>query len=147
VLERIRIILFVGTKVALIKRTFNDEIYYVFPGGRKEVNETNLQALAREVKEELGVEITNPRLILCNEYLGQKQYFYFCNDYQGEFGSGVGEEYTELTSKRGLYEPLFVDVNELATLDIRPKEVATIIIEEQKKAEELQPFQFLWSSV
>jgi len=85
------------------------------------------------VKEALGVAITEHCLFLCNEYHELKQYFYFCNDYQGEFDSGVGEENTTLTNKRGLYELLFVDVNELATLDIRPKEVVAIIIEEQKR--------------
>lgn len=40
----------------------------------------------------------------------------------GTFGDGTGEEYTN--REKGKYLPMWVDVNQLHMLDVRPTEVA-----------------------
>jgi ADP-ribose pyrophosphatase YjhB (NUDIX family) len=49
--------------VALIKRTRENKVYYMFPGGQKENNETFEETCIREIKEELGVDIVIDRQI------------------------------------------------------------------------------------
>ena len=54
---RVRGIILDDGKVALIERAKADRVYYIFPGGGVENGETHLQALLREMKEELGIEV------------------------------------------------------------------------------------------
>jgi 8-oxo-dGTP pyrophosphatase MutT (NUDIX family) len=55
-----------GTEV-LLQST--DEVdYWVLPGGRVHLGEASEQALRREMREELGIEIETPRLLLVAEH-------------------------------------------------------------------------------
>ena len=58
-MKRVRAVIIQDGRVLTIKRTKPNEIYRVIPGGGVEDKETNEEALAREVKEELGVEYQN----------------------------------------------------------------------------------------
>ena len=56
--------------------------YYVIPGGKIEENESHEEALRREIKEELGIEIEIKDLCLeldDRDYNDSFQYFYNCN--------------------------------------------------------------------
>ncbi|MEF7564251.1 MULTISPECIES: NUDIX domain-containing protein [Bacillus] len=114
-------------KVALIKRIRESEEYYVFPGGGAEPGELAEEAAAREVLEELGIEVKVGRLLVRHDFDGP-QYFYFAEMRAGIFGSGTGEEF-ELAKGRGTYEPLWVDIGLLADLPVRPAEVANLVRE------------------
>jgi 8-oxo-dGTP diphosphatase len=58
-----------------------------FPGGKKESGETLESCLRREIKEELGVEISEPQLFhsLRHQYPGKmvELYFFTCSIIQG----------------------------------------------------------------
>ncbi|WLR42196.1 hypothetical protein LC087_15855 [Bacillus carboniphilus] len=41
----------------------------------------------------------------------------------GVFGTGAGEEYTAKRTERGTYLPVWVDVKDLISFDVRPSEV------------------------
>ena len=82
--------------------------YYEFPGGKIEENETNEEALKREIKEELNASIEVLKLIDIIEYdypnFHLKMYAYLC----------------ELTSSFTLNEHLsyvWQDINELDNLN------------------------------
>ncbi|WEG12181.1 NUDIX domain-containing protein [Pullulanibacillus sp. KACC 23026] len=119
--DRAAVVLIERGKVALIKRVQNGETYYVFPGGGIEAGETPEAAAKREACEELGVEILLKDCLLELEYNGN-QYYFLAKITGGVFGSGKGEEFAD--SHRGSYLPMWVGIDELATLDVKPKEVA-----------------------
>lgn len=105
-------------KVAVIKRIRNGMEYYVFPGGGIEVDESPEEATIREVYEELGVEIA------INEHLGSvefhgMQHYFLASIVGGTFGTGQGEEFEE-SRNRGQYEPMWIPIATLGTLDVRP---------------------------
>ncbi|MEK5390762.1 NUDIX domain-containing protein [Margalitia sp. FSL K6-0131] len=113
-------------KIGLIKRTREGTVYYVFPGGGIKEGETPEEATIREAYEELGVKVAIRELIGKLEYNGT-QYFYLAEMIEGEFGTGAGEEFTDLKRNRGTYEPVWVFIEECAFIDIRPREVIDII--------------------
>ena len=57
------------------------------PAGHLEENENVYEAIKRELKEELNIEIINPKLVQVMNLNGDTDvydaYFFLCNDYQG----------------------------------------------------------------
>lgn len=113
-------------KVAVIKRVRNGDVYYVFPGGGVEQGETPEEATIREAYEELGVVISVIAPFIEVAYNGRQVYF-LAQILKGEFGTGEGEEFQNSGNGRGTYEPMWVDLELLSTLNIKPQEVAGLL--------------------
>ncbi|MCG7343180.1 NUDIX domain-containing protein [Sporosarcina sp. ACRSL] len=108
-------------KVAVIKRNRNGMEYYVFPGGGIEEGESPEQATIREVFEEVGVHIDIIRQLGTVQFNGT-QYYFLARIVGGQFGTGQGEEFEE-NRNRGLYEPQWLPIAKLESLDVRPMEI------------------------
>jgi 8-oxo-dGTP diphosphatase len=121
--NRSAVVIVENDKVALMKRIRDGSIYYVFPGGGMEDRETPADGAKREAFEELGVEVNVNECISDVEYNGT-QYFFLSEIVSGTFGTGQGEEFTDDKRDRGTYLPVWVNINELQSIDVRPKEVA-----------------------
>lgn len=58
-------------RVLTIKKRDEDIVEYILPGGGQEFGETLLDALHREVQEEVGASIKNTKLLFVREYIGR----------------------------------------------------------------------------
>ena len=114
-------VLIENKKVALIKRIKNGVSYYVFPGGGMLKDETPKNAAKREVYEELGIDIDVKECIAEIDFNG-KQFFFLGDIAGGTFGTGQGEEFSD--ESKGIYIPMWVDIDDLPFIDVKPKEVA-----------------------
>ena len=110
-------------QVALIQRIWKGSTYYVFPGGGVEKGEDLKSAAEREALEELGVNVNVNVCISKVVFEGHPQYFFLSEITSGTLGTGHGEEYTDGT--RGIYKPVWVDIQALSSMDVRPIEVAS----------------------
>lgn len=106
--------------------------YYVFPGGKMENNETELQTLEREIFEELGITVTVERKVIeyNSEYDNSIQIFYMCNYQSGEFQNANGPEYTDKNNYKGVFEPVIVKECDFQNFNIVPEEIKMLVKEE-----------------
>ncbi|MED3575205.1 NUDIX hydrolase [Cytobacillus praedii] len=121
--DRGSVVLIDNKKVGLIKRIRDGSVYYVFPGGGVEDGETPEEATKREALEELGVEVKINECIAKLKFNGT-QYFFLSEIIKVTFGTGEGEEFTNKNRNRGTYFPIWIEIEKLSTIDVKPKEVA-----------------------
>lgn len=124
--DRCSVVIVENKKVVLIQRIRDGSVYYVFPGGGIENGETPEDGAKREALEELGVEVKVNECISEVEYNGT-QYFFLSEIIAGTIGTGLGEEYTDGNRNRGTYSPMWIEIERLSSIDVRPKEVALMI--------------------
>ena len=131
---RAGIVLIQDNKVALIERHRAGMDYFVFPGGGVDEGETPEQAAIREAMEELGIEVSIKRKI-AEIQLGQRsrQVYFLVEQIGGEFGTGVGEEYTDSdpdNPEQGIYIPIWMPIEELPLYQtIYPADVAKLVVQ------------------
>jgi 8-oxo-dGTP diphosphatase len=111
-------------RIALLQRDRGGQIYYVFPGGGIEGDETPEGAAVREVYEELGIVVRPEKLVAVVQWGEHTMYFYQVAVIGGTFGSGSGAEFHSNSPERGTYTPVWLDVSSLTSVDVRPEEVA-----------------------
>jgi 8-oxo-dGTP diphosphatase len=126
--KRVRAIIVEGRKILLIKRTFPDHVYWVFPGGGAEDGETVIDALKRECLEELGVTVEVTSLFMKKisekeETKGEMEYFYIASITDGKFGNASGPEYKTDSHYKGTYELVWEDISKIKDIDLRPNDV------------------------
>lgn len=131
-MSRVAAIILKENSLALIERKRAGLTYYVFPGGQIEDGESQVEALMREIKEELGLEINAGRLVAEVVFQGASQFFYLAEIVGGEFGAGRGEEMLGLVAvERGTYTPVWSPLAALLQRDVRPRAIAELVIRAQ----------------
>lgn len=127
-IARAAVVIVCEGRVALIKRVNDRGEYYLFPGGALEDDESPQEAAVREAHEELGLEVRITGLLAIVEYNAKEQHYYTADIVGGVFGTGTGEEFTlPPTSARGTYAPVWIELDRLQHLAVRPAELARAI--------------------
>ncbi|HEY3475839.1 MAG TPA: NUDIX domain-containing protein [Anaerolineales bacterium] len=130
---RAGIVLIQDGKVALIERHRAGLDYFVFPGGGVDEGESVEQAAVREAMEELGIQVAIKQK-LAEVQLGEKsrQVYFLVEQTGGEFGSGLGEEYTDTdpnSPEEGVYVPIWMPVDQLLLhANIYPADIARMVV-------------------
>lgn len=130
---RAGIVLIQNDRVALIERHRAGLDYYVFPGGGVNEGETPEHAAIREAMEELGVKVAiKQKIVEIQLGLKSRQIYFLVEQIGGEFGTGVGEEYTDADPNdrdEGIYIPIWMPITELPLHEnVHPAEVARLVI-------------------
>ena len=127
---RSAVIIVEDDRVALIERVRDGWIYYVFPGGTVEADETMEAAAIREAYEELGVHVQLHALAAVVTFHDEEQYYYLAAISGGHFGTGMGEEFASVsTSSRGTYRSVWLPRRDLERYDVRPRALAQALRE------------------
>ena len=111
-------------------RELKDRIFYTFPGGGLEENETEEECVKREVLEEFGLNVEPVKKVYTYESERSIEHFYLCNVVGGEFGKGAGEEFHN--NNNGVYKPTKIKLKEIKNLPLMPPEVAKALILDYK---------------
>lgn len=134
-------------KLLAIWRQRDGQEYYVFPGGHIDPGESLADACAREVLEETGVVARPFREIYKFWYEDHKhnrgdgwQSFMVCEYQNGEPHITDAEEYTDPQRKGGNYKPVWLNIDEIEKLDLRPAFVKKQLLKDYRKKGERLPF-------
>lgn len=127
-----------NNKILLIRRIKDGQEYFVFPGGSVEKSESIKDAVIREMKEELSLDVTIDRLmfkltISANEHdSGRMSYFYLVREFTGAPRLGGPEKIR--MNRNNQYYPEWKELNQLKELtNLYPKEAKDKIEESIKK--------------
>lgn len=124
------VILSADGQVALIERWRAGRHYYVFPGGAALPGESCADAMVREVKEELGLEVVPERLLAEVHFRGQVQFYFLAAVRGGEFGTGQGEEMLGLTPpEHGTYRAVWMPLSRLPEIQGWPGVLLDLVAE------------------
>ena len=120
---RVRAIIINNEKIISMYREKPDRIFYTFPGGGAEENETEQECVIREVYEEFGINIEPIKKVYTYENNISVEHFYICKWISGDFGTGEGEEFGR-EQTNGIYKPTMINISDIPKLPLMPPEVA-----------------------
>jgi len=129
---RARAIIIYEDKIVSMYREREGRIFYTFPGGGSEGDETEEECVKREVFEEFGI-VVKPlkKVYICENQISIGHYF-LCEWVSGEFGTGEGEEYQK-GQTNGVYKPTMIKIADIPNLPLMPPEVAGVFYDDYMK--------------
>ena len=129
---RAGVVLIKDDKVALIERFRDGNHYFVFPGGGVDEGEAPQDAAIREMEEETGLNVAIKRKLAEIHFGLSYQIYYLVERVSGEYGTGTGEEYTDVYSENsvhGTYAPVWMSLDELSEHEnVYPADVAKLVL-------------------
>ncbi len=135
-----------GNQLLAIKRHKAGQTYYVLPGGHAEPNETITETCTREVLEETGVTVRPFRDLYKYWYEDQHgrgngyQTFFVCEYQSGEPHPTDAEEYTQPNRITGTYEPVWLGMDQIKDVDLRPTVMKKQLLKDYHKKGARLPF-------
>lgn len=119
-----------------IKKNSDVEIrdYYVVPGGKMELNESEEETVKREIFEELGIYVrVGTRLLeIYNDFDDSIQIFYECEYVNGILGTGTGPEFMNHDEYYGEYIIEIIKYENLEKINLVPEEIKAYLLENRK---------------
>jgi ADP-ribose pyrophosphatase YjhB (NUDIX family) len=132
-----RAIIIEDNKMLLMHRNKNGKMYFTLVGGQLRENEAPEQGLAREIKEETGLEITSTRLVYLEAHTEpyNNQYIFVCTVApHGEVAvQATSEEALMNQVTTNLHRPVWVDVSAFGTLPFLTMNLQNAIVGALKK--------------
>ncbi|MDI3476498.1 MAG: 8-oxo-dGTP diphosphatase [Thermoanaerobacterium sp.] len=120
-----RAVIINDNKVLLVKHQVENEIGWVFPGGRVEENESTVDALIRECKEETGYDIIADSVCYLEEYSIYYATYFRCSIVGGDLRLGFDPDMPE--DKQVIKDVKWVDISEFDKYDIYPEGLKEMI--------------------
>lgn len=114
-------------QVLLMLRRKNGKAYATLPGGGIEAGETPAEACAREVLEEVNLVVEVGPEVLVLENLNNLEHYFQVRYLSGEMRLGDGPEGTIRQSEQNHYEPAWVNLTDLESVNLVPEQARELV--------------------
>ena len=138
-----RAIIIEDKKMLLMHRNKNGKQYFTLVGGRMQEGEVPEQALAREVKEETGLDVAGCRLVYLEEHQDpyNNQYIFVCE--LAAHGDAVIQDTSEEAMlnriSSNVHMPMWVDTKSFGALPFMTMNLQAAIVKGLKKGFPKEP--------
>ena len=112
--KRVCAIIIKDNKILLMRRIKDGQEYFVFPGGRIKENESEEDAIIREVKEELSLDAKIDKLLFQIENRGQEELYFLIKEFSGIPELSGPEK--ERMNENNQYYPEWIDLDKASNL-------------------------------
>lgn len=129
--QAVRAIVIKDDQLLIMDRDKFGTKYCSLVGGGVDAGETIEQTLLREMHEETGVVISEPRLVIVEDSgpMHGLQYIFLCDYVSGEPALGLDAEEAKITALgKNLYQPKWLPLSELPEANLLPKELKQTLI-------------------
>lgn len=130
--QSVRAIILNQNKLAVMHRNKFGKKYYTLIGGGVDLGETKEQAVTREIMEETGMAVGNPRLVIIEDHdkFYGPQYIYLCDYISGEPRlSPDCPEYKINGMGQNLYEPQWLSLDQLAKVTFMSPQLQELLVQ------------------
>lgn len=142
--QAVRAIVVKDNQLLVMHRNKFGHQYYALVGGAIDIGENQLQTLQRELQEEAGITVSNPRLVIAEDAgnMYGMQYIYLC-DYAGGEPTLSPDSTEAKISAAGtnLYTPMWLPLSDLPAANLLPAELKEAVIAGLKNGFPDQPLQ------
>ena len=126
----------------VIYRKKNTSIYYTFPGGTVEIDESIQAAVAREVLEETSIQVQINNLLyqfdIISDASVKRECFYDCNYISGIPALKSDSIEFSRSNDNNMYQPMWIPIDKLSEIKLYPLEVRDRVINDLKNGFEQQ---------
>jgi ADP-ribose pyrophosphatase YjhB (NUDIX family) len=133
----VRAIIIEDGKLLVMHRNKYGSEYFTLVGGQVADGEGAEQALAREVKEETGLDVTNARFVFYEDHVEpyNKQYIYVCEVApHADVAVQAGSEEGQMNKlDMNTHSPLWVNVRSFSSLPFRTPNLQIAIVSALRK--------------
>ena len=112
--KRVCAIIIKDNRILLMHRIKNGQEYFVFPGGGIKENESEEDAVIREVKEELSLDTKIDKLAFQIENRGQEELYFLIKEFSGTPKLGSPEK--ERMNENNQYHPEWIGLDTASNL-------------------------------
>lgn len=117
-------------RVLLVKSKYQNEEFYLFPGGGLEFGETIEEGAIRETLEETGLKVKIKSLFHVNEYIYRSDwnkrsvsFFFIAEPIEGNILNPQTNDQGKIT------EVVWIPLEDLEKIDVKPKRIVKMISE------------------
>jgi len=140
-----RLIMVRNNQLLVMHRNKFGSEYYALIGGGVDAGEDPMHALSREVREETGLMIANPKLVYIEE-AGKPygtQYIFTADYVSGEPVLSPDSDEAKIHSMgSNLYKPVWLDIEKLPNIPFLSTELKNMLIRDLKNGFPEQPIKF-----
>lgn len=147
--KAVRVIVVKNNALLVMHRNKFGHEFYALVGGGIDVGESQEQALYREVSEETGLQINNPKLVIVEDAgdMYGVQYIYTADYVAGDPALAVNSPEAMIhASGKNLYTPMWLPLDQLPNVTFMPPELKELLLKHTSGGWPVDPIEIVIGS-
>lgn len=143
----VRAIVIRDNQLLVMKRNKFGKEYYTLIGGGINIGENAEQALMRELAEETGLQVANPRLVFQEDggQLYGVQHIFWTDYVSGEPALAADSEEAKISALgQNTYQPMWLPLDQVGQVNFLSTSVRDALLDGIKKGWPQQPVELTW---